>query len=83
MSTLIFIPCCVCLVCGTPDLPAGSVVDLVWESIRLERQQDSLEALGLRWDLFYHALSLPHLLDSTKVKGHIKTAEPRVKNKPC
>ena len=62
---------CVCAVCGTPDLPAGAVIYLVWEPGRLERQQDGLQAVCLRGYLSHHAPPLPRLLDRTQVKGHI------------
>lgn len=60
-------------VCGPPDLPAGAVVHLVRELGGMERQQDSLEAIGLRGDLPQYALPLPGLLDRTKVKGDVST----------
>ena len=67
------LPVCVSVflvVCGAPNLPAGTFINLVWKPGGLERQQDGLEAVRLCGDLSHHAPPLPHLLDCTKVKGH-------------
>lgn len=61
---------CFCVVCGAPNLPAGTFINLVRDPGRLERQQDGLEAVCLCGDLSHHAPPLPHLLDRAKVKGH-------------